>query len=121
MFPATIPDLNDGTADHDYDTQYSEGRKVVRKDIASSLDQPTLLTISHSESGTGQKARLDSLLRFDRTVTDSEGNEDNIVVYLVIRDPIKVATQAQVLEVVKQLHDFLGTTTYAAQLINGEQ
>jgi len=121
MFPATIPDLTDGTVDHDYDQQYSEGRKVVRKDIASTLDQPTLLTISHAETGTGQKARLDSLLRFDRSVADAEGNEDTVVVYLVIRNPIKVATAAQVKEVVSQMTDFLGTATYADKLINGEQ
>lgn len=120
-FPTTIVDLTDGANDHDYDHLYSEGRKAVRKDIASTQDEPALLTIQHNESGSGENLIQNSVARFDREIVDTDGNRGTISAYVVIRNPLRVATAAEVLEVVKQLNDFLGTSTYAAQLINGEQ
>lgn len=120
MFPTTIPDLTDGTTDHDYDTLYTDGRKSVRKDVASTQDEPSYFEIAHNETGSGESLTQNSKAGFKRTVTDAEGNVGVIDVYIVIRNPLKVATAAQVLEVTNQMADFLATSTYAAQLINGE-
>lgn len=120
MFPNTIEDLTDGAVDHDYALQYTEGYNSFRKDIASSQNEPAILTIGHSESGSGENLFRNSKCRFDRTVTDADGNQNTLSVYVVIRNPLKTATAAQVLETTKQLVDFLNTGTNAASFISGE-
>lgn len=120
MFPNLIEDLTDGAVDHDYDLLYTEAYNSVRRDVASTQDEPATMTIGHNESGSGENLVRNSKARMDRVVTDGEGNQATLSVYLVIRNPLKVATAAQVLETTKQLVDFLNTGTNAAKFIGGE-
>lgn len=120
MFPNTIEDLTDGTTDHDYDLRSINGSQTIRADIAATQNEPATLTISHSKSGTGESQVQNSLVRFDRTVSDADGNQGVISAYLVLRNPVKTATAAQVLQVIKQLVDLLNTGTNATMVINGE-
>lgn len=120
MFPNTIEDLTDGAVDHDYALLYTEGYQSFRRDIASSQNEPALLNIGHAESGSGVSLTRSSKCRFDRTVTNADGNVGTLSVYLVVRNPLNVATAAQVLETTKQCVDFLNTGTNAASFIAGE-
>lgn len=120
MFPNLIEDLTDGAVDHDYDLLYVEGYNSTRRDIASSQSEPATMIIGHNESGQGEGLTRNSKCRFDRVVTDGDGKQSTLSVYLVIRNPLKTATAAQVLETTQQLVDFLNTDTNAAKFIAGE-
>lgn len=120
MFPNLIEDLTDGAVDHDYDLQYTQGQSSVRKDVAATQNEPATMTIGHVESGSGEKLLRNSKCRFDRVVSDAQGNQDTLSVYVVIRNPLKIATAAQVLETTKQMVDFMNTGTNAAKFIGGE-
>lgn len=121
MYPNLIEDLTDGTTDHDYDLREIGNQKSVRYDIASELDKPATLTISHQTTGSGTKTMRSSVLRFDavreREVDEAQGTDS---VYLVVRTPVKVSTTADVKKLVSQLADFLGTATYVDKLLAGE-
>jgi hypothetical protein len=119
-FPNPIIDLTDGTVDHNYEVLERIGREAKLKDIASSFNTPSYLTIGHQLVGSGLKEAQRTKLRFDRTVEDASSNRGVISVYTVITYPTRVATAAQVAEVLSQMTDFLGTGTYGAQLINQE-
>jgi hypothetical protein len=119
MFPDKIEDLTDGSVDHDYDLLWTEGRKSFRSDKDSPQATPGTMTISHNDTGSGDNLVLNSLVRFDKGVINAAGKAGNIAAYLVVRNPTAVATAAEVLEVAKQLVDFLNTGTNASEVIAG--
>jgi hypothetical protein len=120
MFPNLIEDLSDGAVDHDYDLIYIDGRKSVRRDIASPQDEPATLSIAHNESGSGANLVLNTVARFDRAVSDENGNRGTISAYVVIRNPLKITDAATVKQTVFQLSQLLTDGTGMNQLINGE-
>lgn len=120
MYPNLIEDLTDGTVDHDYDLQAIEGRTSIRSDVSATFDEPAVLKIAHNESGKGENLYRNSTVRIDRTVTDTDGNQNVISFYVVGRIPLKTATAAQCAEVLSQLTDFFATADYATRFINGE-
>lgn len=120
MYDNTIPDLNDGTVDHDYSIVSIEPYKSIRREAAAALDQPALLTISHQTSGSGLATRTRSLVRLDRTVEDGDGNQGMQSAYLVIDSPDKITSTAILKNSVNELIDFLGTATYVDKLLARE-
>lgn len=127
MLPSTIENLNNGSADLDFDLLYTEGRKSFRTLDGATQDEPEILTVSHNESGSGENLFRNSVARIDKTVTDAEGNQNTISVYVVIRNPLKTATSAQVLGVLNTLSALIrpitGASTpvpYGAQIVDGE-
>jgi hypothetical protein len=121
MFANLIEDISDGTLDHDFDLRSLGDQKSVRYDIAAALDKPATLQISHTQTGSGDKAFRNTLLRFDavreRAADEVQATES---VYLVVRTPVKVSTTAQTTELVNQMVDFLGTAGYVGKLLAGE-
>lgn len=119
-FPNLIEDLTDGAVDHDFDLRFTEGSKSVRTDIAAPQAEPSILTISHQESGTSTKTYRNSKVRFDQTITNADGVQEVLSWYLVCRNPLKVATSAQALALGKQLVDFANTGTNLTKVLAGE-
>jgi hypothetical protein len=120
-YPSQIPDLNDGTVDHDYDlVDMSKPYFAVRREAAAALDQPATITISHQTTGSGLQTKTRSLVRLDRVVEDADGNQATQSAYLVVEVPEKITTTASVTKTVAELVDFLGTSGYVAKLLNKE-
>lgn len=124
MFANLIENLNDGTTDHDYDLRSLGDQKSVRFDIAAPLDKPATLTISHVNTGSGDKQYRNTLCRFDAIVERSgdqvQGTES---MYVVFRTPTKVSDIATRTALAKQLLSFLGTPAAmpnVTKLLNGE-
>lgn len=121
MFANLIEDLTDGTTDHDFDLREIGNQKSVRYDIAAPLDKPATLTISHVQTGNGDKTFRNTLLRFDAVrEREADALQATESVYLVVRTPIKVSSTADTTKLVSQMVDFLGTSGYIGKLLAGE-
>jgi len=120
MLPNLIEDITDGTVDHDFDLREIGTNKAVRRDIASPIDQPATLTISHVETGSGDKAYRNSLLRLDQVVERAaDGVQGVESVYLVIRSPLKVTTDAARLGLLTQMVSLLAVANVKTELLAG--
>jgi len=120
MFANLIEDINDGTVDHDYDLRALGDNKSVRSDTAAAIDKPATITISHVNTGSGDKLYRNSLVRFDAVVERDDQVQGTNSVYLVVRSPVKVTTAAELTGLLAQMVSFLGTSGYTAKIVAGE-
>lgn len=119
MYPTSVT-VSDGSVNHIYDITSIGDGSSVRSDTTATLDQPALVTVKHQNLGKDLALRKRSLLRFDTTVEDAEGNQGVITAYTVVDVPSKIATQAQVLKVLAQQTNWLAVAGYKEKLLNGE-
>lgn len=78
--------------------------KVIRRNLAISLETPHILTTSHSQQGKGANVTDRHLSRLDRTVLDADGVTPYIgSLYLVGVAPRRVITSAMMWDLYKQL------------------
>jgi len=94
---------------------------AVRSDTNATLDLPHSFRISHQGIGKGDTTRRRSVYRFDRTVERSEDQVQGVIsVYLVVDQPVKVATATQVGEAVQTAINFANATGNVVKIVNGE-
>ena len=94
-------------------------RKTTRKDSTLGVDQPFFLTITHSEESNKGVISDRHLVRFDRTVVDSEDNAATVSFYGVFSVPRKIITLTHVQDLVTQFKNLL-TSGNVAKIVNGE-
>lgn len=120
MIPIDTANITDGTDNHVYSIVSIEPYKSIRREAAAGNDQPALLTISHQRTGTGLTSRTRSLVRFDRTVEDADGNQATQSAYLVLEVPTKITSDASIGKTLNELVAFLAVSGYTGKILNEE-
>jgi len=118
-FDATITLAGDSSSTRDYAAVTYGDRKIIRRSTVTGLGQPQDLTISHSEQKAGTATYDRHLVRFDRTIVDSEGNSATGSVYVVLVAPRGIVTAAQMADQVTQMKNFF-TSGNVTKLLNSE-
>lgn len=88
--------------------------------VSESPAAPHRLSIKHTESGTGLKARRRSVVRFDITSTSDVDNATPVTTtaYIVLDNPVgAVNTNAKANEVIANLLSFCATTGAATTVL----
>lgn len=119
MFTRPIT-LNDGAANHVYDTVVTGDYKTVNREALAAIDKPATLTISHQQSGSGSTAKVRSLIRCDRVTEDALANQGLNVAYAVIEWNPKVTTAADVKKTIAELIAFLSASGFQDKILNLE-
>lgn len=120
MYPTTTPNIYDGTDNHVYDVVEIGSYRCVRREAGAPLDQPATLTVSHQHTGSGINTKTRSLVRFDRTVEDGDGNQATQSAYLVVETPTKISNDASIKKTITELTSFLAISGYVDKLLNEE-
>jgi hypothetical protein len=121
MFPNIIEDVNDGTVDHDYDLRAIATDSSVRSDLSATLDKPATLSIAHRQSGKGDGLTRESRVRFDATFERTEDQAQGLgSVYIVVRQPVKVATAVQMEGLALQALNFLSASGNLVKFLGGQ-
>lgn len=99
--------LSDGTTNHVYSLVGMSLLDSTRRNAAATLDQPEEMRISHQITGSGLSTYNRSRVYLSKVVEDSEGNQGEIKVSLLVQVPAKVTTASAVLLVAKQMVAFM--------------
>lgn len=121
MYSNDITLIGDAASTQTYALRSIEGGKSIRGDASAALGSPKTLTISHSTvTRTGQVPADRHLVRLDRTEVNSEGQSATASCYMVIESPRSIVTEAQQLDMVTQLKNFILGSGYMDKLLNNE-
>lgn len=105
---------------------YSEvsntGSQCVYADRTREIGTPRSLIISHQNVGTGDAARLRSMVKFTNNVENSalEGDVVEGRIHVVFDTPLRVIDKDDVTDMLTQLIDLLDNATFVDQLMNSE-
>jgi hypothetical protein len=102
--------------------------KTLRRISATALTTPQEVSVQHSLTGTGFKARVRTAIRYDyrdltQDTTQTAGVVPSFAVYLVIDRPVQSAgkiTEALIKDGVGALQDITMSGTQLTQLLNME-
>lgn len=120
MFSNDITLAGDASSSTTYALRSVVDGKSIRSDASATLGSPKSLTVNHSVIKKADGLMADRhLARFDRTEVNSEGKSSTASVYVVLEVPRSIVTEAQVLDMVTQLKNFLSTGNLD-KLLNSE-
>lgn len=120
MFPNDTAAITDGSVTHVYGLTSLGDRKSIRSESAAPSDLPAEVTISHQDVGTGLGLRRRSNLSFSRMAEDADGNQGVVRAYLVVEQPLKIASTATVKKTTTELIAFLAVATYHDKFLTAE-
>jgi len=105
-----------------YSEVQNTGSQCIYADRDREVGIPRQLTISHQKTGSGEAARLRSMVKFSNSVENSalEGDIVEHRIHLVIDSPLRVVAKTDIEDVLAQLVDFLGEATFVDQIMNQE-
>jgi len=109
-------------ADVDYAEVQNTGSKCLYSDRARDIGTPRGLEISHQTVGTGDAARLRSMVKLSNSVENGavEGDVLEHRAHIVLDTPLRVVTKAMVTDIITQLSNFVGEATFVDQIMNRE-
>jgi hypothetical protein len=109
-------------ADVDYSEVQNTGSKCLYADRTRDIGTPRGLEISHQNVGTGDDARLRSMVKLSNSIENSalEGDVVEHRAHIVLDTPLRVVTKADVIDIVKQLTNFIDGATFVDQIMNKE-
>jgi hypothetical protein len=121
MFTNDITLAGDNSSSTVYALRSITDGKSVRGDASAALGSPKTLTVNHSVvSRAGQVTADRHLVRLDRTEVNSEGTSATASCYMVLEAPRSIVTEAQCLDMVTQLKNFILGSGYLDKLLNSE-
>lgn len=105
-----------------YSEVQNTGSKCIYSDRTREVGVGRSLEVSHQTVGTGDAARLRSMVKFSNNVenTSLEGDVVEHRIHMVIDSPLRVIEKADVEDVLAQLIDFISTGTFVDQIMNQE-
>lgn len=105
-----------------YSEVQNTGTQCIYADRTREIGIPRQLIVSHQKTGSGEAARLRSMVKFSNNVENSalEGDIVEHRVHLVIDSPLRVVDKDDVKDVIAQLIDFIGAATFVDQIMNQE-
>lgn len=105
-----------------YSEVQNTGSQCIYADRAREIGVPRQLTISHQKTGSGDAARLRSMVKFSNNVENSalEGDVVEHRAHVVFDTPLRVVDKTDVEDVLAQLIDLLSTTGFVDQIMNQE-
>lgn len=105
----TLSLKNEAAASKSFVTTNVSGSSRTRLDSATSLQNPTKLTISHSTSGNGDSLADRHLIQATRVEDDADGVPMTTIVNLTISQPRRAADNTSVLDLVSFIKDLIDT------------
>jgi hypothetical protein len=105
-----------------YSEVQNTGSMATYADRSREFNVPRKLIISHQQVGSGDSARLRSMIKFTDNVENSalEGDIVEARVHLVLDTPLRVVEKAEVEDMVAQMIDFISAGTFIDQIMNQE-
>lgn len=109
-------------ADVNYSEVQNTGAQCVYADRTREIGVPRNLIISHQSIGSGDAARLRSMVKFTNNVENSalEGDIVEQRVHVVFDTPLRIITKSDVEDVMTQLTNLLGSTDFVDKILNKE-
>lgn len=120
MLSLDITLAGDASSSTTYSLVSVAGGNSLRADAAAPLGSPRNLQLKTSEEKQGKVGVRRHLIRLDRTQVDAVTGEVAVVsAYVVLVNPTRITTTAQLLDMVTQLKNFLSTANLT-KVLNGE-
>lgn len=108
------------------DVTYSEvqntGTMCSYSDRSREIGVPRSLVISHQVTGSGDSARVRSMVKFIDTVENPslEGDTEENRIHVVWDRPNRVVTKADITDLQTQLENLMGSTDFVDKIVNQE-
>lgn len=111
-----------GAATVTYTEVRNTGDQCIYADRTREIGVPRQLIISHQTVGTGDAARLRSMIKLTNDVENSalEGDVVEHRIHVVFDSPLRVVAKTDIEDVLAQALDLLGTAGIVDQLMNQE-
>lgn len=105
-----------------YSEVQNTGSQCVYADRAREIGVPRQLIISHQNVGSGEAARLRSMVKFTNAIENPalEGDVVESRIHLVIDSPLRIVGKTDVKDVIAQLIDVISGLTFVDQIMNSE-
>lgn len=109
-------------ADVTYSEVKNSGDQCIYADRTREIGVPRQLIISHQEVGSGDNARLRSMVKLTNSVENSalEGDVVQHSIHIVLDTPHRIVEKSDVVDVLSQMVDFLSIATFVDQITNRE-
>jgi len=120
MLSETNTLAGDASSSTTYARRYVNETKGLYSDASAPLGSPKTLSVSHSQVNRGAAGVADRhLVRLDRTEVNASGVAATASVYVVLEVPRSIVTEAQTLDMVTQLKNFLSSANLD-KILNNE-
>lgn len=105
-----------------YSEVQNTGSRCIYSDRTREIGEPRNLEISHQSVGSGDDARLRSMIKLSNCIENSalEGDVVEHRIHVVFDTPLRVVAKADVEDVLAQMVDFLSISGVVDQLMNQE-
>lgn len=105
-----------------YSEVQNTGSQCIYADRTREIGIPRQLIISHQLVGTGEAARVRSMVKFSNSVENSalEGDVAEHRIHLVLDTPGRLVQKTDVEDVLAQFIDFISGGTFIDQITNRE-
>lgn len=105
-----------------YTEVQNNGTQCIYADRDREIGVPRQLIVSHQLVGTGEAARLRSMVKLSNCVENPalEGDVVEHRIHLVIDSPRRVIAKSDITDVLAQMVDFISGATFVDQIMNQE-
>jgi hypothetical protein len=105
-----------------YSEVQNTGSQCIYADRDREIGVPRQLIISHQKVGTGDAARMRSMVKFTNNVENSalEGDVAEHRIHLVLDSPVRIVDKDDITDVLAQMIDFISGATFVDQIVNQE-
>jgi hypothetical protein len=118
----TVTIADETPANVDYSEVQNTGSRCVYADRVRDIGTPRGLEISHQTVGNGDDARLRSMVKLSNSIENGalEGDVVEHRAHIVLDTPLRIVTKTDVIDMIKQLTNFLDEATFVDQIMNKE-